>query len=63
MLARAASQPPAATLQNVGGNQSLAARVANPNVQSSSAVVQRVSWDDNAASNTTVTARNASCGH
>ena len=60
MLARAASQPPAATLQNVGGNQSLAARVANPNVQSSSAVVQRVSWDDNAASNTTVTARNAS---
>ena len=41
-LAAASRVPPATTLPNVGGNQSLA----TSNVQNSGPVVQRVSWDD-----------------
>lgn len=57
MLATVSNQPPAATLQNVGGSHSLAARTAS-NVQNSGPVVQRVSWDDD-ASNSNVRARTA----
>ena len=50
VMATASSNPTAATLPNVGGSQSLAANTAS-NVQTSGAVVQRVSWDDSSTNN------------